>query len=387
MKLQLKNAKNIFEDKVFGDEMYDPISVKKLSKEEREVYQAFKITHEMDMRSFLMMSEIFMMKSLVDKSYTVRKEKEKLLSFPSYDILKGLGEDSVNAVEVWSENIYQRNSKQAYVKCLEFFQSEVPILNYHFYNMVFTRLNATNIEEWQSSFYLIEPYMKAVQDFREKMNEMIQNITYKYNIKGEDGDYLSFLFDGKNKSKESAFFLKIYKNIKSEINNVFWNKNRKKEDRYNIINSAIDLFKENMMLINFHFAHYKNLHRNYTVSALKSIRENNEKLNFSLIDEVENINYNQFFFEAILTRSLSNIFDPVDSKDIHILKEFGVHGYDLKTKAIQLKYTNNLVLYKERQGGKKMYEGFERIYRELYLFNKIDEIDIGKNNITKKKKI
>lgn len=206
MKLQLKNAKNIFEDKVFGDEMYDPISVKKLSKEEREVYQAFKITHEMDMRSFLMMSEMFMMKSLVDKSYTVRKEKEKLLSFPSYDILKDLGEDSVNAVEAWSENIYQRNSKQAYVKCLEFLQSEVPILNYHFYNMAFTRLNATNIEEWQSSFYLIEPYMKAVQDFREKMNEMIQNITYKYNINGEDGSYLSFLFDGKNKSKESAFF-------------------------------------------------------------------------------------------------------------------------------------------------------------------------------------
>ena len=385
MKLQLKNANQVFQDNVFGELMYDPVSVKKLTKEEKEFYQSFKITHEMDMRSFLILGEMFLLKYLVGDPLSFSRERENNLYVSDYNLLKDLDNQSVNAFNVWTEGIYQRNSKEAYVKCFEFLQSEIPTLNYHFYNMAFSRLNAVNIDNWKESYYLIEPYMKAVQDFKEKMNEMIDKITYKYTLDKES--YTSFVLDGQSKSKETSFFRKIYNSAYSERNNVFWDKNRKKEERFHIQDAALDFFKENMMLVNFHLSKYKNLHKKYTVSALKSIRENKDNLQFSLIDEVENLNYNQFFFEALAYRSLSDSFDPIEHTDINILKEYGVHGYELKRRAIQLINTNKLELYKSQKGNAKLYANFEKNYRELCLNKKIEQMEIAKEQTGNKKKI
>lgn len=385
MKLQLKNANQVFQDNTFGDLLYDPVSVKKLTKEEKEFYQSFKITHEMDMRSFLMLGEMFLLKYMVGEPMSFSKEREKDIFVSDYNLLKDLQGETVNAFNVWTENINQRNSKEAYVKCFEFLQNEVPILNYHFYNMAFSRLNATNIDNWKESYYLMEPYMKAVQDFKERMKDMIEKITYRYMLEKES--YTSFVLDGNPKSKETSFFRKIYNSAYSEKNNVFWDKNRKKEERFHIQDSALDFFKENMMLVNFHFSKYKNLHKRYTVSALKSIRENKDNLQFSLIDEVENLNYNQFFFEALLARSLSDSFDSIEHTDINVLREYGVHGYELKRRAIQLLDTRKLELYKNKGGGSKMYANFEKNYRELCLNKKIEQMEVEKEQIGKKKKI
>lgn len=385
MKIQLINTQSAFDEKLFGDEMYDPISIKKLSKEKREFYKEYGITHEMDMRTFLLLSEMFILKYTEKKDGMDSRYSYSDIFVPDYGRIKGMRYNTLDAFRTWDENIHQKNLKEPYVKLLDFFQKEIPVLNYHFYNLAFTRLNATSMDLWKSSFYNIEPYMKAVQDFKEKFYEVVDFIKFKYDLDIVASSNVEF--DNKHKSAESSFLSAIRRNIVQESKNVFWDKQRKKEMRYEVTEACISFFDENIMLMNFHFAHYKNMHKKYTVSALKGIREDKDNLSFSLIDEVENINYTQFFFEVILARSLSDIFDPIEYEEIDILKNYGVKLYEIKRKAIYLQYMSKLELYKNNNGGSRMYSNFDKIFRELTLSKKIDDLDLEKDNKSQRKKI
>lgn len=390
MKIQLINIQELNADHYYGENLKDPINIKKLSLEERQVYKEFGITHVMDMRSLFTLYEIYFMKYiwLKEGSYfeDLKNEKIKLEFFNPENIPAN---DGIEGYKVWDENLFQRTGKKLpYVKYMEFLQKEIPILNYQLYNLVFTKLNAINYEEWKNSYVLIADYMHAYNQFRVKNKELLDKLKLSMKeITSKNYFDRFFTFVGHSNSSINEILNSLIDEAYEDAKNVFWNKNRKKEERKDIINSPAKYLKQLVSYCNWHHLNNEVFKSLYNLSSINEMKNKNEPVEGSLIDNVENINYRQFFLEALTARSLTNSLDPLEIQDFGVLQEHGVRLVDLSLNAKKLMYQKSARLFFKHQGSSRIKDNFEKLYREIDMSKKLEKMDLDKAVNSVKKKI